>query len=538
MRMEATIIKHKLSINVKMLFLTFFIIAFSFLVAGTFVLSSVLKEQEDEIGQRAMLVARTVSNLPELQSLLISDHLEESYTRINEIVEDIRFINDVEYIVIMNMDRVRFSHPSKDAIGKVSKSKDMNAAFAQHYYLSKAEGESGTMIRAFVPIMNEENNQIGVTLVGSKLPTLPQVIKDFSNEILFTVGLTIFFSIWGALTLGRHIKKEMFGLEPHEISQMYVERNETFNAMHEGIIAIDSKLNITIFNKTAAQILGVDVEPGIFIGKKIYEVLPDNRLPEVLITGESVYNQEIYKNEHSILSNRIPIIVNGKIVGAVAVFRDLTEFKRLAEELTGVKAFVQALRVHTHEYKNKLHTIAGLLQLGHTKQALDYISQVKDEHDNVTKFLQERIYNENISGLLLSKISRGKELGITVKIDQESKLTKFPKNLDHHDFVVLFGNLIENAFDALISINREQKEITISIDDSDDLLAIMVSDNGTGMSEDTIQHIFDNGFSTKAKENRGIGLYLIKEIVNKGNGTIEVSSELNKGTTFIITFDI
>ncbi len=530
--------KQKLSMNGKILFLTFFIIAFAFLVAGTFILSSLLKEQEDEIGQRAMLVARTVSNLPEIKSLLNSENLEEAYARINEVVEEIRFINDLEYIVVMNMDRVRFSHPSKEAIGKISESTDMNAAFAQAYYFSKAEGENGTMIRAFVPIMNEANNQIGVTLVGSEIPTIRQVFKDFSNEILVTVGLSIFFSIWGALTVGRHIKRQMFGLEPHEISRMYVERTETFNAMHEGIIAVDSNLQITIFNKTAAEILGVKEEPVSLIGKNIYDVLPDTRLPEIVFSGDSVYNQEIYVNDHSILSNRVPIHVKGKLVGAVAVFKDLTEFKQLAEELTGVKAFVQALRVHTHEYKNKLHTIAGLLHLGHTKQAMEYISQVRDEHENVTKFLNERIYNENISGLLLSKISRGKELGIVVTIDQESKFSKFPPKMDHHDFVVIFGNLIENAFDALTSIDKENKEITISIDDQDDLLAIMVSDNGFGMSEETIHHIFKNGYSTKEKENRGLGLYLINEIVNKGNGTIEVTSEINKGTTFIITFEI
>ncbi len=530
--------KHKLPMNGKILFLTFFIIAFSFLVAGIFVLGSLIKDQEEDIGQRTMLVARTVSNLPEIKNLIASDNFEEASSKISEIVEEIRFIHDSEYIVVMNMDRIRFSHPIKEAIGKKSESKDINAAFAQHYYLSMAKGENGTMIRAFVPIMNEENNQVGVTLVGHEIPTIYQVLSDFHSEILITIGLTLLFSIWGALTLGSHIKKQMFGLEPHEISKMYVERTETFNAMHEGIIAVDSKLNITIFNKTAAKILGVSGEINNLIGKNIYDVLPDTRLPEIVFSGKPVYNQEIYVNEHSILSNRIPIHVNGKLVGAVAVFKDLTEFKHLAEELTGVKAFVQALRVQTHEYKNKLHTISGLLHLGHTNHALEYLSQVRDEHESVTKFLNERIYNENISGLLLSKISRGKELGIKVTIDQKSKFTIFPEKLDHHDFVIIFGNLIENAFDALKGTDKLNKEVTISIDDEDHVLAIEVSDNGVGISDNTLSQIFEQGFSTKAKENRGIGLFLINEIVKKGNGMIEVSSELNKGTTFIITFDI
>lgn len=530
--------KQKLSVNGKIMFLTFFIIAFSFLVAGTFVIGSLLKKNEESIGQNAMLVARTVAYLPEIKTYLQSEDVAKATNKINNIIEEIRFINKADYIVIMNMDRVKYSHPSKEQIGEISKSTDINAAFAENYYLSKAKGEEGTMIRAFVPIMNDSNKQIGVVVVGFSLPTFIQIMDDYQNEIIITVGLSILFSIWGAHTLGRHIKKQMFGLEPHEISKMYVERTETFNAMHEGIIAIDKDFYITIFNKKASELLGVAGDSASNIGKNIFDVLPDTRLPEIVISGQPVYDQELYINNHSIISNRIPIIVKGEKVGALAVFKDLTEFKKLAEELTGVKAFVQALRVQTHEYKNKLHTIAGLLHLGHTKQALEYLSQVKDEHDNVTKFLNERIYNENISGLLLSKISRGKELGITVTIDKESRFTRFPSKLDHHDFVVLFGNLIENAFDALIAVDKEEKEITISIDDNDGMLAILVSDNGIGMQEEVQSHIFESGFSTKAKENRGIGLFLVNEIVNKGNGTIEVISEQHKGTTFIITFEL
>ena len=115
-------------------------------------------------------------------------------------------------------------------------------------------------------------------------------------------------------------------------------------------------------------------------------------------------------------------------------------------------------------------------------------------------------------------VSRGRELGIKVIIDEESQLTRFPELLDHHDFVLLFGNLIENAFDALVGIEREHKEVSISIDDNDGMLAIMVSDNGVGIPEENLEHIFENGFSTKQNENRGIGLFLIHEIVKKGNG--------------------
>ena len=99
-----------------------------------------------------------------------------------------------------------------------------------------------------------------------------------------------------------------------------------------------------------------------------------------------------------------------------------------------------------------------------------------------------------------------------VEIDEESHFKRFSKHLDYHDFVVIFGNLIENAFDAFEGVKREDKRVSISVDEHDNMLAILVSDNGCGMSEEVQVHIFENGFSTKDKESRGIGLHLIYEI--------------------------
>lgn len=523
--------------NEKIVLMTFFIIAFSFFIAGIFVISNLLKEQEEDYGQRAMLIARTISNMPDLVQQLESKEAN-AIQYINKTVEEVRVINKAEYIVVMDMNRIRYSHPAEKQLGTRSESDDLNPAFNEHYYISKAKGSIGMVIRAFVPILNQDKKQIGVVVVAYPMPTLLTIFSDYAAEISITVLLSMVFSMWGASLLASHIKKRMFGLEPEEIAQLYVERQETFNAIQDGIIAVDNEMNITIFNAKAGNILGKYDDPAHYIGHKIFDVLPDTRLPEIVENGTPIYNQELYINKHSILSNRIPIQVDGKNVGAVAIFKDLTEVRQLAEELTGVKAFVQALRVQTHEHKNKLHTIAGLLQLGNTEQALSYLQAHKETDDNNAQFLQSRFFHEHISGLLLSKISRGKELAIDVEIDEESYLSRFPPYLDHHDFVVLLGNLIENAFDALQDTTREDKHILVSIAEHDHVLAIMVSDNGCGMDEQVRQHIFENGFSTKATENRGIGLHLIQDIIHKGNGTIEVESTKDIGTSFIVLFDM
>lgn len=536
-REVACLFKQKMTLNKGMIALTFFIIAFSLLIAGVFILGSIVNSKEKELQEQSMLVARTVATLPEIEDTLHNENnlsIEAQARRINQTVEQLRTVNSADYIVIMNMDHVRLSHPLTSKLGTVSTTPDEEAAYSEHYYTSKAKGEVGVMVRAFVPIMNTKHQQIGVAVVGYRLPSVLEVLGGMKWEIALALTLSTAFGLWGALILSRRVKKQMLDYEPHEIAKLYTERIETFNAMHEGIIAIDKEFTVTIFNPKARQILGIGEQN--LLGKKIYDILPDTRLPEILDFNQPIYNKELHINQHTILSNRVPIEVDGETVGAIAIFQDRTEVKKLAEELTGVKEFVQALRIQNHEHKNKLHTISGLLQLGHHQEAMDYIVEVQTTQEETTNFLNQRIQNQNIAGLVLSKINRGKELGIDVMMDEHSTLERLPEKLDFHDFVVVFGNLVENAFDALQLTSSSSKEIFISIDQNDETLSILVEDNGVGMTDEQIQKIFDNGFTTKNSANHGIGLYLISDILNKTNGSIDITSSLNEGTSILVTF--
>ncbi|WP_147533561.1 ATP-binding protein [Bacillus marasmi] len=509
-----------------------FILGFSLIFLGIILINEFTHKEQNKIREKAMLTARTVSELPEVIVHLSEDNQELEV--LQKTVEKIRMINNADYIVVMDMNRIRHTHPNKELVGKVSDGLDEGAAFAEHSYLSEAIGEIGSVVRAFVPVIDEDHQQVGVIMVGYKLPSLFDTLMNVKKEILLSGGIAFLFGGWGAWVLARHIKREMFQLEPHEIARLVVERTEAFNAMHEGIIAIDRHEKITIFNNRAKEILGVEEE---VIGRDITEVLPETYLPEILHIAEPIYNKDLYINNLMIVSNRVPIKVDNKIVGAIAIFQDRTNVKKLAEELTGVKAFVNALRVQNHEHINKLHTIAGLIQLGNRDKALQYVFQVTEEQEELTRFLSKNIHDDSLSGLLLSKVSRGKELGIQVIIDRNSYLREFPNLLDHHDFVLMVGNLIENAYDSFHQSHADCKEIYVSIRQSDKLLTILVEDNGCGIPEANLASIFSYGYSSKSGPGRGIGLFLVQQIVEKGKGFIHVDSILGEGTSFQITFE-
>jgi two-component system sensor histidine kinase DctS len=520
-----------MSIQSKITGLIFFIVGFSLFLAGLMVMRDFVQSKEEDLRQRSLITARTVAELPEIYQNITE--AENTDMVLNQLVEPLRIIHNADYIVILDMNGIRLSHPVSSMIGKKSYGQDEGPAFAEHTYTTKAKGEKGIAVRSFVPVINEQHEQVGVVIAGFILPDFLEVLLSLKKEIFFTAGLSLLFGGWGAWLLASHIKRQMFELEPQEIARLLVERTETFNAMHEGVIAIDIDENITIFNDKAKVMMGIS---GDVIGRNIHQVIPDTKLPEILKLNHPIYNKELQVRNLNILSNRIPIKVNRKTIGAVAIFQDQTEAKKLAEELTGVKAFVSALRVQNHEHMNKLHTIAGLIQLGKKESALEYVFHLSEEQGELTRFLNKNIKNDSISGLLLSKVSRGKELGITLKIDRHSQLSSFPSPLDHHDFVIIIGNLIENAFDSFYETTHPNREVYLSIEQDESILSILVEDNGCGIDNESLSHIFTQGFSTKEKESRGIGLHLVRQIVQKGNGDIHVETQLGKGTTFTITF--
>lgn len=522
---------HKIPIRWKIMTLILVIMGFSIVMIGISLVGNFIKDKEEALKEQALITARTVAEFPGIRANVNSNR--EARSTINPLVERVRIINGASYIVVLDMNRVRLSHPVASLVGRVSEGEDEGPAFAEHTYTTKAKGQAGTAVRAFVPIMNAAHEQIGVVLVGYLLPSIFEILLSLKYEIITTIFVSIIFGGWGSWVLANHIKRQIFQLEPHEIATLLVERTETFNAMHEGIVAIDNNEAITIFNDKAKQLLGIS---GDVIGEKIYDVIPDTYLPEILSVNQPIYNKELHVRNQIIVSNRVPIKVNEQTVGAVAVFQDITEVKKLAEELTGVKAFVSALRVQNHEHMNKLHTIAGLIQMNHKEKALDYVFQVTEEQQELTRFLGKNIHDESLSGLLLSKVSRGKELGVQVIIDRNSQLGWFPPPLDQHDFVVILGNLIENAFEAFHRITQQDKQIFISFEQDQNITSILVEDNGPGMDENIKEKIFHQGFSTKGTVGHGIGLYLVSEIIKKAKGEITVESEKGQGTSIIISF--
>ena len=520
---------HQLPLRWKITLLSFGLIVLAVTIGGVTLIKNFSLTLEKELGSRALAVARTAAQIEEIQYQVGKPNGE---IVIQPIAEKIRLATNVEYIVVLDMERIRYSHPLQSRIGQRFEGGDEARAFADHEYISHALGIMGPSVRAFVPIkVDEGTRQVGVVVVGILTPTISRLVTNIRSRLYISLALSLFIGLLGSIFLADNIKKTMHNMEPADMSRVMEERSAVLHSISEGIIAIDRAMNITVMNDEAKRITGIT---GDQARQPVVNVIPDSQLRRTEETGLSEYNQERIINGTAILVSRIPITVNGQIVGAVATFKDKSELHKLAEELTGVKKFIEALRALNHEHANKLHTIAGLIQLKRHDEAIDYIFEIAAEQEELTIFLTKNVRDLSVAGILLGKYTRAKELKIELTIDPYTHLEELPPALDSSDAVIIIGNLLENAMEAVAGLPAKRRKIQVLVRNLPEQFMICVKDYGVGIADEHLNQIFQPSFSTKATTNRGVGLSLVDQHVKNVGGEIRVESKLGEYTCFEI----
>lgn len=368
---------------------------------------------------------------------------------------------------------------------------------------------------------------------GATYP-LTRVREAFSrnNMILLWVNLAgLIIGSGGALLLVRNIKGSLMGMEPKEIANLLSERTILLQSTHEGILAVDRLVKITLINAEAQRMFGVDAA---VVGSSLSKFIPaDTAILAAIKERKAIFNQQLRVGKAALLFNLAPVYHQRSYFGAIATFRDLTELHTIAEELTAIKTYSEALRAQGHEYKNTLHTISGLIQLNCLDEALHLIHSSFSDQQQLLRFVLKSFPNPQLSGILLGKFNRGQELGIKMAISRNSCLKELPPGIFISDLVCIIGNLIENAYDSLKSQETE-KYVLVMIKHLPKNLFIKVFDNGPGIPPEIIDKIFDKGFTTKNDYTRGVGLFLVKQCVERLKGSIRLYSRLSKRTLLII----
>ncbi|MED4781445.1 sensor histidine kinase [Brevibacillus choshinensis] len=520
-----------------MRFHTKLLIMMGSLLLGVIVLLGISFEQMldgalgKEIGTRALHTAKAIARMPEIKEAFSEP--DPAHT-INPLVEAIRHDTRAAFITVGNRQGIRYSHPDPEQIGKPMVGGDNEAVFAGQSIISETVGSLGPGLRGKTPIWDDAGNVIGVVSVGFLLEDIQETIEMYRDRIVLIGAVILLLGIIGTLLIARNVKESIFGLEPVQIGRMYQENQAVLESIREGIVAVNTDGAITMANQTAMSLLGPSEKQGLMDGEN-REWLRSLRLLDVMETGIAEFDQETFVGNMALIVNRVPILdKEGQVMGAVASFRDRSELFRVTQELSRVKEYAEALRSQTHEYSNKLHLISALIQLESYQEAVDFISTEVNVHVSSTQMIMRIVPDPLIGGLLLGKVNLASERKIVLTIDPESHFRDITTAIDRSLLIVILGNLIDNAMDAVCAPDAFAKEITIHLGQMDELLLVEVEDRGPGIPEENADKVYERGFSTKPLQNHGYGLYLVKEAVEQLHGTITHAGNPQGGTIFTV----
>ena len=493
----------------------------------TFTLRFSLSALQDQIEGVLTSTSRSLA-----ESEMIRQSLLQGYCS-DEVIEYLDLLvsatDDLDIITIADTDSIRVYHVVHERIGGSFVGDDEGPVLAGETYFSDATGTMGPQHRSLTPVWND-GQVIGFVMASTTMDQLDVLRREIiSVYVQLTIAL-IFVTLAVCAFLTFLIRRTLHGFQPDELVHGYLTQNELLNNLDEGIISVDDKGTVQLVNRAAEEMLGQ--QAGMLIGQSLDGLIVE-KMGDSLLTGP---RKDVSTSRPSILASSIPLFDGERRKGTTLILTDRTEAMRVAEQLNGTRHVISALRANTHEFLNKLQAISGLLMMGRTDDALSYIGAVADTHAKAAAPILRYIQNPNVAALLLGKLSNMREMDIDLAILGNSRLPKHSQYLSTNDLITVVGNLLENAIEALKVQSEDEASIVLQITEDETGLLIMVSDTGCGISSDVLEHIYEPGFSTKAQEGRGMGMYLIKDLVDRRGGSIEVDSEPGVGTTFTLIF--
>lgn len=479
--------------------------------------------------------AQVLAQSPKVADVLADRSSNATLTRY--LNSTISRVQDIDVIVVVDREGfIRYSPLSSQIGMRYPDYHSLPVFHGESIHVDTGAGISQVERRAMASVSDADGAFLGFVSVGIGVRSVSRLVYGIAGGFLALTALAAGAALLLSRRLAGSIKGALMGYEPDAFRRLFLLREDILETLEEGILAIDQAARITYMNSACLHMFHAEKLSDVQ-GRPLLEIYPNSRLPRLLTTKKAEYNVHLHKmpGAQAVISDRMPIWEDGELVGAVAIFRDRTEVTNLAEELTGSRHLVDALRAYTHEFLNKLHTILGLIQLGRPEEAEQYIMNISQVHHQSVSRVMNQIEDTAVAALLVGKSSRAAELGIHLQLDPKSVLSGEEHVLPSGVLVTILGNLIENAAESLGRSTRKQKEIHVSVVEQAEGLFLCVEDTGPGIVPELLPHIFEPGISTKGT-GRGIGLAQIKELTDLYHGTIRVESEPKAGTSFFLHF--
>jgi len=334
------------------------------------------------------------------------------------------------------------------------------------------------------------------------------------------------------------------------------ELEQTLQGMLAGVLVVGDDSRVRLMNSAAKHIFGVPGEDGT--GKLLSQVIRDQDVHDLVrscLEGNSEATAElsIYSPEERIYQVQTALLLgdNGDVSGVVATFNDITEL-RSVERMKS--EFVSTV---SHELRTPLTSIKGFIRT--------LLDDIEGYYDRETQMEFYRIIDTECDRLVrlindllnLSRIESGRALDLVLaRVDLGELITRVVDSqrsyTDRHEFDIIVSQdlphinadrdkldqVLTNLLSNAIKYSPDGGKITVHAREIDgNKISVSISDQGIGIPEEQISRLFTRFHRVDSRDSRkqygtGIGLYLVKHLVEAHEGQVSVTSKQGEGSTF------
>ncbi|HEY3021072.1 MAG TPA: sensor histidine kinase [Solirubrobacteraceae bacterium] len=488
---------------------------------------------DDEYERRALGVAQSVTADSQIAGAVAAGNRSGV---VQARAEAVRRATGTSFVVVTDRRGIRFSHPDARQIGR-HVSTDPGPALRGETVLAVQTGTLGRSARAKVPLRTRDGRIVGEVSVGILETKISEQLRSAIPVIALYGAIALGAGLLASTILAARLKRQTFGLELDEIADMLRQREATLRRIREGVVVVDTEGRVRVVNDEAARLLDL---PDDAVGRPVDEVSHDERLGAVLAGRLRGNDLVLLHGERVLIANHVPVRLEGRDLGGVTTLRDRTELEGLLRELDSVRDLTDAMRAQAHEFSNRLHTLSGLLQLGHDEEALSFIREIAHADAALREVITRRIRDPHVAALLLAKSAVAGERGVELRLAEDSLLAGELR--DPRALLTVLGNLVDNALDAARDSGREAPfaEVGLRMLDGGELL-VRVADSGAGIPAGERERIFEPGYTTKPSGgigSRGVGLSLVQRLVERRGGSIRVADAPRGGALFEVRLPV
>lgn len=480
----------------------------------------------------------------------------------------------------------------------------VNKNFQKQTGLKEVIGKKATKIvpgiKASNPELFEIYGQVSINGVPRRFETYIEPLSKWFFVSVYSPKRKFFVIVFQNITDRKQIEKNLenakiaaqnvledLSIEKSKVEMERAKEEAILLSVGDGLLATDEKGNITIINKTAEKLLGNKREE--LIGKNFTEVIyledenglpiPNEKRPIIMAlatgittstttTGTTYYYVRKDKARFPVAITVTPVVLGGKVIGAIEVFRDITREKEIG------KAKTEFVSLASHQLRTPLSSVnwyAEMLLAGDAGTLNDkqkkYLGEVYKGNQRMVTLVNALL---NVSRLELGTFAVEPEPTDVVMLMQsvvdEQKLQinerkielspLFEKGIppiqaDPKILRIVFQNLLSNAIKFTPDKGKvkldlrliKQGETIEKQKTEEESIAIIVSDTGYGIPKCQHDKIFSKLFRAdnvreKDTEGTGLGLYIVKSIIDHSGGRIWFESEEDKGATFYVTLPL